>query len=63
MYVLLISPSPTLTYQNKQQMLQIQKKYGDRPPDSYKEWVKRARYLNDRGYSSEMIKDILEFSN
>ena len=25
--------------------------------------VKRARYLNDRGYSSEMIKDVLEFTN
>jgi regulatory protein len=39
------------------------KKYGDTKPDTYKEWVKRARYLNNKGFSSEQIQAVLEFNN
>ncbi len=48
---------------SEQLMLQHRKKYGDTPAASYKEWVKRARYLNNRGFSSEMIQSVLEFIN
>ena len=39
------------------------KKYGDSEPANYKEWVKRARYFNNRGFSSELIQSVLEFSS
>ncbi len=42
---------------------QLVKKYGDTAPGTYKEWVKRARYLNNRGFSSEQIQAVLEFTN
>jgi regulatory protein len=46
----------------EQLRVQLHKKYGESRPVTYKEWVKRARYLNDRGFSSEMIQSVLEFS-
>jgi regulatory protein len=42
---------------------QLIKKYGDTAPGTYKEWVKRARYLNSRGFSSDQIQAVLEFTN
>jgi len=42
---------------------QLVKKYGDTSPGTYKEWVKRARFLNGRGFSSEQIQAVLEYSN
>ncbi len=45
----------------EQLRVQLHKKYGESMPVTYKEWVKRARYLNDRGFSSEMIQSVLEF--
>jgi regulatory protein len=41
---------------------QLVKKFGESEPTNYKEWVQRARYLNNRGFSSELIQSILEFS-
>lgn len=42
---------------------QVLKKYGDTEPETYKEWVKRARFLNKRGFSSEQIQTVLEFTH
>lgn len=42
--------------------LQHVKKFGHTEPASYKEWVKRARYLNNRGFSSDLIHNVLEFT-
>ncbi len=34
---------------------QYHKKYGDRPIDDYREWSKRARFLQSRGFNMEQI--------
>ncbi|KAA3625184.1 MAG: regulatory protein RecX [Proteobacteria bacterium] len=47
----------------EQLRVQLIKKYGDTSPGTYKEWVKRARYLNNKGFSSEQIQAVLEFSS
>ena len=46
----------------EQMRAQLIKKYGDTSPDTYKEWVRRARYLNNRGFSSDQIQTVLEFT-
>lgn len=43
----------------QQLKLHIHKKYGDTSPESYLEWVRRARYLNARGYGSDLIKEAM----
>lgn len=48
---------------NEQLRAAALKKYGDTVPATYKEWVKRARFLNSRGFSSEQIQAVLEFTN
>ncbi len=47
----------------EQLKIQLIKKYGDSAPRTYKEWVKRARFLNNRGFSSDQIQAVLEFSS
>ena len=53
--------TPEVDWQ-EQARLQVQKKYGEQQPESYKDWVKRARFLNNLGYSSDLIKNVIEFS-
>ena len=48
---------------NEQLKCVLSRKFGDSRPGSYKEWVKRARYLNNKGFSSEQIQSVLEFNN
>ncbi len=37
----------------------INKKYGDRPVNSFTEWAKRAKFLRGKGFSSESVLQIL----
>ena len=35
------------------------KKYAGRPPRSYREWVRQARFLQGQGFTSEQIREVL----
>ena len=35
------------------------KKFGDRPPDNYREWTRQARFLQSRGFSVEQIRQVM----
>jgi len=41
--------------------IQYQKKYRNMPVNDYKEWSKRARFLQSRGFSSEHIRASIQF--
>ena len=38
---------------------QYEKKYGVKPLDSYKEWTKRARFMQGRGFTMEHIQAVM----
>ena len=37
------------------------KKFGGEQPNSYKEWARQARFLQSRGFSSEQIRQVVDF--
>lgn len=38
----------------------IERKYGDRPANSFNEWAKRANFLKNRGFTTDQIHENLE---
>jgi len=36
------------------------KKFGAEPPNDYKEWARRANYLQRRGFSTSMVRSVLK---
>lgn len=37
----------------------LNRKYRDAPPDNYREWAKRARFLQSRGFESSQVRESL----
>jgi regulatory protein len=42
---------------------QISKKFGEFPAESFKEWAKRARFFSNRGFSNDLIREVLHYSD
>lgn len=35
------------------------KKFGNQPPDDYREWARQARFLQSRGFSADQIRQVM----
>ena len=45
------------------QVKSISKKFGEFPAESFKEWAKRARFFSNRGFSNDLIREVLHYSD
>lgn len=57
----LISDSMDQLDENWKERLErlVAKKYGSRPVESSNDWMKRANFLRNRGFGTELINDVL----